>query len=241
MNILIIQAHMASTRLPNKIMKEICGKKVLLHDYNRCCRVKNVDKVIIATSTNKENDAIEDFCKENNIECFRGSENDVLDRYYECAKKYNPEYVVRVTSDCPLLEPKLIDFWLENAQKDKVEFVEEEKEIFTGFGVDMFSFEALKKMKERAVTDKQKEHVVGYYYDHKDEFFHKKYPLPDDLKYMYRDYRITLDTPEDYKLICNLYEKFYHNGYVELKQVINYIDNNKEILKINENVKQKKY
>lgn len=232
---------MASTRLPNKIMKEICGKKVLLHDYNRCNRVKNVDKIIIATSTNKENDAIESLCRENNIECFRGSENDVLDRYYECAEKYNPEYVVRVTSDCPLLEPKLIDFWLENAQKDKVEFVEEEKEIFTGFGVDMFSFEALKKMKERAVTDKQKEHVVGYYYDHKDEFFDKKYPLPNELNYMYRDYRITLDTPEDFELIKFLYEKFYENDYVELEKVMKYIDENKDILKINENIKQKEY
>lgn len=241
MNIIIIQAHIGSTRLPGKVMKELCNKKILLHDYNRCKMVRNVDKVIIATSKNSENDVIEEFCSNNNIECFRGAENNVLDRYYECAKKYNPEYIVRVTSDCPLLEPKLIEYWLENAVRDKVEFVEEEKEIFTGFGVDLFSFNALKKMYNRATTDKQKEHVVGYYYENKEEFFHKKYPLPIELNYLYRDYRLTLDTQEDFELINRLYNKFYKDGFVDLKQVIEYIDNNKKILKINSGIRQKKY
>lgn len=241
MNIIIIQGHMGSTRLPGKIMKKICDKEVLLHVYNRCKKVENVDKVIIATSTNKENDDIEQFCKKNNIECFRGAESDVLDRYYECAKAYNPEYVVRVTSDCPLLEPKLIEYWLENAMKDKIEFVEEEKEIFTGFGVDLFSFGALMKMKEKATEDKQKEHVVGYYYDHKEEFFDNKYPLPDNLKYLYRDYRITLDTQEDFELIECLYNKFYEDGFADLEKVMNYIDEDGDVLKINWMVKQKEY
>lgn len=241
MNIIIIQGHMGSTRLPGKIMKKICNKEVLLHVHNRCKKVRNVDKVIVATSTNIENDEIEKFCKQNDIEYFRGAESDVLDRYYECAKRHNPEFVVRVTSDCPLLEPKLIDYWLENAIKDKIEFVEEEKEIFTGFGVDLFSFGALLKMKEKAIEDKQKEHVVGYYYDHKDEFFDKKYPLPNELKYLYRNYRITLDTKEDFELIEHLYNKFYENEFVDLEKVMNYIDENSEILKINEMIKQKKY
>ncbi|WP_050606991.1 cytidylyltransferase domain-containing protein [Clostridium niameyense] len=243
MNLLIIQAHMGSTRLPGKIMKNICGKEVLLHVYERCKRANTIDEIIIATSKNKENDLIEEFCNKNNIECFRGSENNVLDRYYECCKLYKPniDIVVRVTSDCPLLEPKLIDFWVQNLYKDKLEFVEEEKEIFTGFGLDVFTFEALCKMKECAVTDKQKEHVVGYYYDNKDNFTHKVYPLKDELKYLYRNYRLTLDTREDLELIKVIYEKFYNNNYVDLREVINYIDNNKEILDINKFINQKQY
>lgn len=241
MNLIIIQAHMGSTRLKGKIMKKICGKEVLLHVYERCLRVENADKVIIATSTNSENDEIEEFCNEYNIECFRGAESDVLDRYYECIRQYDPKYIVRVTSDCPLLEPKLIDYWLSNAEKDNIEFVEEEKELFTGFGIDIFSYDALVKMKKRAYKDKQKEHVVGYYYDNKDEFIHKSYHLNADLKYLYRTYRLTLDTIEDFKLIDSLYKKFYINNYIELKNVIEYLDKDKNILGINKNVEQKNY
>lgn len=241
MNILIIQAHMGSTRLPGKIMKEICGERVLWHVYNRCSKVKLVDKVIIATSKDNDNDEIGNFCKANNIECFRGSEKDVLDRYYECAKEYNPQFIVRVTSDCPLLEPKLIDYWIENAMKDNIDFVDEEKEIFIGSGVDIFSFKALRIMKEKAVLDKQKEHVVGYYYDNREEFFDKKYRLPKELEYLYRNYRLTLDTKEDFELITKLYDMFYESNFVNLEKVISYIDNNLDVLKINSNIQQKKY
>lgn len=241
MNIIIIQAHFGSTRLPGKVMKKICNREVLLHVYDRCSKVKNVNKVIIATSINKENDVIEELCKENNIELFRGEESDVLDRYYMCSKQYEPDFIVRVTSDCPLLEPKLIDYWLENAMKDKVEFVEEEKELFTGFGVDLFSFDALVKMKENAETDRQKEHVVGYYYENKSKFYHKKYPLPMELKYVYNEYRLTLDTNEDFKLLVELYNKFYKNGFVELESVVNYINENEDILGFNKMIKQKEY
>lgn len=241
MNILIIQAHMGSTRLPGKVMKKICGKEILMHVYTRCKKVKLVDKVIIATSTDKDNDEIERFCELNEIECFRGAEKDVLDRYYECAKIYDPHFIVRVTSDCPLLEPKLIDYWLENAMKDNIDFVDEEEEIFTGSGVDIFSFKALEIMKEKAFTEKQKEHVVGYYYDNKDEFFDKKYRLPKELQHVYRDYRLTLDTKEDFELIEELYSRFYEDDFVNLDKVISYIDKNIDILRINENIKQKKY
>lgn len=241
MNLLIIQAHMGSTRLPGKIMKKICNKEVLLHVYERCTRAKVVDKIVIATSKNKENNKIEEFCIKHNIECFRGSEGDVLDRYYECAKKYNPDIIIRVTSDCPLLEPKLIDFWISNMLKDSIDFIEEEKEIFTGFGLDIFTSNALTKMKQNATLEKQKEHVIGYYYDNKDKFKHKSYQLTDELKYLYRDYRLTLDTKEDFELIKLLYEKFYNNNYVKLEDVIAYLDNNKEVLNINKNIKQNKY
>lgn len=241
MNLVIIQAHMASTRLPAKVMKKIKDKEVLLHVYERCLEAKKVDKVVIATSTNKENDKIEDFCKKYNIECFRGAENDVLDRYYKCAKLYNPDMIIRVTSDCPLLEPKLIDYWISNMEKDKIEFIEEEKELYTGFGLDIFSMEALEKMKKFSTIDKQKEHVIGYYLDNVKEFTRKKYPLKEDLKYLYRPYRLTVDTLEDFNLINMLYEKFHKNNFVDLKEVMTFIDENKEVLDFNNDIKQKNY
>lgn len=241
MNLLIIQAHMGSTRLPGKIMKKICNKEVLLHVYERCIRAKLVDKIVIATSKNEENNVIEEFCIKHNIECFRGSENDVLDRYYECAKNYSPDIIIRVTSDCPLLEPRLIDFWVSNMLKDSIDFIEEEKEIFTGFGLDIFTNNALTKMKQNATLEKQKEHVIGYYYDNKDKFKYKAYQLTDELKYLYRNYRLTLDTKEDFELIKLIYEKFYNDDYVDLKKVIYYLDKNMSLLDINKNINQKNY
>ncbi len=232
---------MGSTRLPAKVMKKIKDKEVLLHVYERCLKAKKVEKVVIATSTNKENDEIENFCKRYNIECFRGAENDVLDRYYKCAKVYNPDIIIRVTSDCPLLEPKLIDYWVSNMESDQIEFVEEEEELYTGFGLDIFSMKALEKMKKFSTEDKQKEHVIGYYLDNANEFSRKKYPLEESLKYLYRPYRLTLDTLEDFNLINMLYEKLYKNNFIDLKEVINFIDDNKDILNLNNNIKQKNY
>lgn len=241
MNLAIIQAHMGSTRLPGKIMKKLMGKEVLIHVYERCIRAKSLDKVIIATSKNKENDAIEFLCNKYGIECFRGQEEDVLDRYYQCASNYNPNIIIRVTSDCPLLEPKLIDFWISNMKKDNIEFIEEEDKIYTGFGLDIFTMEALRKLKKMSTKKNQKEHVVGYYLENKEEFKSKKYPLKDELSYLYRDYRLTLDTIEDYELIKKIYEKFYHDEFVNLSEVIKYIDNNKEVLNINKGINQKIY
>ncbi|WP_252246670.1 spore coat protein [Clostridium sp. ZBS4] len=241
MNLVIIQAHMGSTRLPAKVMKKIKDKEVLLHVYERCLKAKKVDKVVIATSTNKENDEIENFCKKHNIECFRGAEDDVLDRYYKCAKVYDPDIIIRVTSDCPLLEPKLIDYWVSNMENDQIEFVEEEKELYIGFGLDIFSMQALEKMKKFSTEDKQKEHVIGYYLDNANEFSRKKYPLEEDLKHLYRPYRLTIDTLEDFNLINMLYGKLYKNNFVDLKEVINFIDDNKDILNLNNNINQKNY
>ena len=241
MNLGIIQAHVGSTRLPGKVMKKIVDKEILIHVYDRCKRAYKIDKLIIATSINKENDIIEEICNKYKIECFRGSENDVLDRYYQCAINHKPNIVVRITSDCPLLEPKLIDYWIENMERDSVEFVEEEDKLYTGFGIDIFTMGALTKLKNNSKDPKQKEHVVGYYLEHKNEFSKKIYPLNENLQYIYRPYRLTLDTIEDFNLIKFIYEKFYNNNYVDLKEVINHIDENIDILNVNSEIKQRKY
>jgi spore coat polysaccharide biosynthesis protein SpsF len=244
MNIIIIQAHMASTRLPGKVMKELCGKEVLYHVYKRCTLAKSIDKVIIATSTDTDNDSIEIFCDHNMIECFRGSESDVLDRYYACASKYNANIIVRVTSDCPFVEPKLIDHLVDNIQLDNnVEFVKEQKGLFLGHGLDIFRMSALVKLKHCSITNKQKEHVIGYYLDNPEDFISKEYSIPNSLSYLLREYRLTLDTFEDYEIIKYLYNRFYNleEEFVHLESVIDFIDENQDILNINKNIQQKKY
>jgi spore coat polysaccharide biosynthesis protein SpsF len=244
MNIIIIQAHMGSTRLPGKVMKDLCGKAVLYHVYQRCKQAETIDKVIIATSTDEDNDYIELFCKQNNIDCFRGSESDVLDRYYRCALQYNVDIVVRVTSDCPFVEPKLIDYIVTHLQtENNIEFVKEQDGLFLGHGLDIFRLNALIKMKQQATIAKQKEHVIGYYLDYPEEFVSKEYKVPRSLDYLKRSYRLTLDTFEDYQLIKFLYEKFYklEQDFVNLEDVIHFIDEHQELLSINNKVQHKQY
>ena len=106
---IIIQARVNSTRLPNKVLLEINGKPLIEHVINQISAAKMVDYCIVATSTNPKDDKIVDFCERKKIRYFRGSEEDVLDRYYQSAKKYQANTIVRLTSDCPLIDPKLID------------------------------------------------------------------------------------------------------------------------------------
>ena len=238
----MIQAHMLSTRLPGKVLLDLNGKSVLYHVYNRCKQAAMVDKVIILTSHHPANDVLVDFCELNGIECFRGSENDVLDRYYEGSKAYPSDIIVRVTSDCPLIEPKLIDYWVENMIKDKVEFIKDEEKLFEGFGVDVFTRTALERMKKCATKTRQTEHVVGYFFDYPGEFKFKSYPLPQELTYLYSKHRLTLDTSSDYELIKLLYDKFNtFEGLVDLKKVMEYLDENRDEANINQHIIKKDY
>src|SRR4030042_3062455 len=102
--IAIVQARMGSTRLPGKVLMDIVGKPMLWHIVNRLSYCNLINKIIVATCVSQKDDAIEDFCKRNNIVCYRGSQDDVLDRYYQAAKTYKPDAVVRITADCPLIE-----------------------------------------------------------------------------------------------------------------------------------------
>lgn len=243
MKIGIIQAHMGSKRLPGKVMKKVQGKTILEHVYDRAKKSKILDLVVIATSLDKDNDIIEELCKEKNIQIFRGSEEDVLDRYYVCANKYKADTIVRITSDCPLIEPKLIDYYLTKFDIESFEFVDGDSELYLGSGIDIFSMRCLEKLKKRSISKRQKEHVVGYYLENKNEFLSQKIKISDELKFLLRNYRLTLDEIKDFEIINYIYEKFYFNGYVDLKKVIEFLDDieNESILKINSNIKQKKY
>ena len=113
MNIAIIQARMGSSRLPGKVLMELDGKPLLEFMYNRVIKSKLIDKIVVATTTKKSDDPIIDLCRRNKISFYRGSESDVLDRYYKTAIKYNPKTIIRLTSDCPLIDPNLIDRTIE--------------------------------------------------------------------------------------------------------------------------------
>ena len=123
MNVAIIQARLSSSRLPGKIFLEVCGKPLLEHMIARVKHSKKLDEVIVATSTNKMDDLIKEWCKKNQIKCFRGPEQDVLKRYKLANDFINGDTIIRLCSDCPLIDPKVIDDVLEIYEGNNFDFV----------------------------------------------------------------------------------------------------------------------
>ena len=230
MIIAIIQARMGSTRLPGKVLKEINGKPMLSYLLDRVKQSKKLDKVIIATSTLDKDDAIELYCKEKDIECFRGSEDDVLSRYYECAKEYNPDIVVRITADCPLQDPQIIDSVIQKFEDSKVEYCANTVPVKTntypdGTDVEVFSMEALTKAYNEVKDAHFREHVTFQFWQ-TDEYKSVQYVGNKD----YSKYRITVDYPEDFEVVKFIFDELKkRKSFGYLDEVIEIIDNNEDI------------
>lgn len=243
MIVCIIQARIGSTRLHGKVMKELRGKTVLSHVVDRVKRSKRLDKVIIATTKNKEDDEIVNECKKIGVEYHRGSVDNVLSRYYEVANNENADIIVRVTSDCPLIDPEIIDEMIKYFEKENevghIDYLSNSIiETFPrGFDVEIFTYDSLREAYNNAKLDYEKEHVTPYIYMNKDKFIIKNFSNDKN----YSQYRLTLDTIEDYILINNIYEHLYiENQIFYFKDIINYLNQNPNISQINKDIKQKK-
>jgi len=232
----IIQARMGATRLPGKVMMEIDGISLLKIMLSRVMKSKLLDKVIIATSTSPLDNKIEDFCKMNGYESFRGSENDVLSRYYECAKKYNADVIVRLTADCPLIDPlvidKLIKLYFESSVDYGANTVPPETSTFPdGSDVEVFSIRALEKANTVAHDPKDREHVTFYFWKYNNGFKTVQLNCNED----WSKYRFTVDYPEDFDVIkCIMKELSKRNIFGHLKDIIEIFDLNPEIKQKNE-------
>ena len=150
----IVQAGMGSTRLPGKVLKKVCGKPLIEILLYRLSQSKKTDKIILATSENKENDILAETVEKLGFDIFHGREDDVLDRYYEAAKPYSPEAVVRITGDCPIIDPQLVDEVIGLYQENKVDYASnaEPPTFPDGLDTEVFSFKALKISWEQATT-----------------------------------------------------------------------------------------
>ena len=169
----IIQARMGSTRLPGKVMKKLDGKHTVL--YYVLQQIENsrlVDKVVIATTTLKEDDAIVNFAKEMDVDYFRGDSQDVLDRYYQCARQYSFPVVVRITSDAPLVDPEITDQVIKEFVDSEYDYVcnTQPRTFPQGTETEVFSFSALEKIWSKAKLPSEREHVTPYFYTHPEEF-----------------------------------------------------------------------
>ena len=174
-NLCIIQARTGSTRLPGKVLMKVNGKTLLEYEIKRIKQSKKVDKIVVATSTKKNDDKIANLCKKIGVDCFRGSEKNVLDRYYQCSLKY-PEYgnIIRISADCPLIDPKVIDKVVTAFEKNKkFEYVSNvlEETFPYGLAVEVFSRRALLLAAKNAKSAFDKEHVTPYIWrNHPDDF-----------------------------------------------------------------------
>jgi spore coat polysaccharide biosynthesis protein SpsF len=243
MNIVcIVQARTGSSRLPNKVLMSICNKTVLEHDIERLKRIKNINKIIIATTIEPDDIAIVNESNRIGIQSFRGSENDVLSRYYYAAKENNADAIVRVTSDCPLIDSiiseNIIQFYIDN--ESKYDYVSNtlDRTFPRGLDTEVFSFKSLEKAFNEAKRQRDREHVTPYIWDNPMLF--RLFQYKNDIDFS--DLRWTLDTIEDFQLIERIYNLIYekkeHN--FNMNEVLNLYKLYPELRNINNNIKQKK-
>lgn len=227
---------MGSTRLPGKIMLDLAGKPVLFRVIERCLKSTEPHLVVVATSTDPLDDAVHDLCVREGIEVFRGNLLNVLARYHQCALRYKLDVIVRVTADCPLIDPFIIDESIRLFREKRVAYVSNclERNFPRGLDCEVFSFAALADAYQNAVREEEKEHVTPYIIKKGKTL---AYPMPP----LYRgEMRLTLDEQADYDLLKMLYEKFNRaDRIIDVRDVIVYLHKHPELVQINAGVAQK--
>ena len=202
----IVQARLGSTRFPSKIIQTIDDQSTVL-DYviNQTLYSKNIENLVIATTTLDEDDSIVDFTNNKNIPCFRGNPTDVLDRYYQCAKKFSFSSIVRITSDCPLVDPTIIDQAVEIFQNSSYDYVSNVHPITypVGIAVEIFSFESLENAWKNAKLPSEREHVTPFLYNN--NHFFKIFNIENSQNAS--SIRITIDYPHDLELVRKIASK----------------------------------
>lgn len=231
----IIQARVSSTRLPNKVFANIDGEPLLWHVVNRLKQSTYLDDIVIATTDNIADDLIEQWASENKISCFRGSENDVLKRYYDTAKNNNSTTIVRITADDPFKDYEIMDEVINQFILEKADFACNNfpPSYPEGLDVEVFSFSALETAYKNSVSDFEKEHVTQYFYKNSNDF--NIISIKNEINLS--NLRWTIDTKEDLEMTRKIYNKFTDNKSIFLmKDILKILDENPEILEINKKV-----
>ena len=233
--ITIVQARMSSSRLPGKVMKSIIDQPILKLQLERMSFSKRCGQIVVATSLNQSDDIIEKFCLENQIEVFRGDENDLLDRHYQCARKYEAEIVAKIPSDCPLIDARIMDKVFEFFFDHNYDFVSNLHPATypDGNDVEIFTIEALEKANKGAKKSLEREHTTPYFWENPQLFSIGNVSWERHLDYS-MSHRFTLDYIEDFHFIARVYEELYHkNKNFSLDEILNLLENKPDIYLIN--------
>jgi len=208
----IVQARTTSKRFPKKVLKDLpygSGVTVLEHVIKRLKKSNMLAEIIVATTINPEDDPIVEISRKEGVKCFRGSEKDVLGRYYQCARKNNIDIIARITSDCPCIDWNVVDKAINKLLKDSLDYVGVERSYPHGCGdVEVFTFSSLEVAHREANRDFEREHVCPYIYKTAPQKFRIALMKAETSLYA-PDIRVTLDTPEDYALLCVVFEYLY--------------------------------
>ena len=230
----IIQARMGSERLPGKVLLELCGKSVLEHLVERLSYAKRIDRLVVATTTNPLDDALVEAMKRIGQPVFRGSENDVLERFYMAAQQTPGDIILRFTADNPLIDPALVDDAIECFRPDYLRF---------GLGrplgtvLELFTIQALNEAQRLATSAEHREHVTPFLYKNPQYFACFEHRTKEN----HENLRWTIDTSEDYELVKEIYQMLYpDNPRFSFADILNAYENNPHWNNLNTHVVQRK-
>jgi len=231
----IIQARMSSTRLPNKVLKTIVGKPMLALQIERIKQSKLINKIIVATSTQTADDDIAQLCKTLNIDCFRGSLTDVLARYYQCTDKYPTDHIVRLTADCPLTEPQIIDDVITLHLQSKSDYTSNCRLpcLPDGLDVEVFTKSALVFSHQKAIKPSEREHVTQFMRNHGNLFKLTDFHYKPDLSQL----RWTVDETNDFEFVTQVYQYLYpQKPQFTMHDILTLLNEKPELNTINQNI-----
>jgi spore coat polysaccharide biosynthesis protein SpsF len=202
---IVIQARMGSSRLPGKILMRIGQKTLLEHIFFRLAFLKHQAQIVLATSSSEKDNIVEDFCRLNGIPCFRGSEFNVLERYYFCAKRYQFHHIIRLTADNPFTDIEELDCLIDLYLQEKADYSHSFHVLPVGTGAEIFFFKALEDSFRKGKEPHHLEHVNEYILEHPQEF---RIAALEEVPSKKRrpDIRLTIDTKEDYLQACYIVE-----------------------------------
>ncbi|WP_188208268.1 cytidylyltransferase domain-containing protein [Alkalibacillus aidingensis] len=235
----IIQARMSSTRLPGKVLKAVLNRPLLHYQLDRLQRASMLDEVVVATTENSTDDAIVDFCQQVDIPVYRGSKEDVLSRYVEAARFFNADVIVRLTSDCPVIDPVIVDRIVQCFRSSKSDYVSNTmiRTYPRGMDTEVLNQSTLETLHQKATTPTDREHVTSYMLKHLNEFDVEQVKHKEDLSH----YRWTVDTPEDFELIKRIIEHIYPtNSHFTMEDILDLLKEHPSWVNINAHIEQKR-
>lgn len=239
MNVLgVIQARISSERLPRKVLKKISGKPMLVHVIERLKRSKMVYQILLATSNEPEDAILKDIADKCNIHFFTGPLSNVLERFLQVGRSYNAKNIVRICGDNPLVDYEYLDIMIYQHLRERADYTYNDSDIPLGTAGEVVSLDALEKIDHLTTERCYREHVTTYFLEFKERF--KVWPVAPPLYLRGKNFRLTVDTEEDLKLIRKIYKSFYkENKIIDLKKVIDFLEKDTNLLSINMNIKQR--
>ena len=241
--IAIIQARMGSSRLPGKVLKDVVGVPMLMRQVVRVRRAQTIGRVVVATTIDHQDDPVADMCRSYGIPVYRGEPLDVLDRYYQAAGLFGAETIVRLTGDCPLIDPQEIDRTVKAFMAARADFAANrlpppwKRTTPIGMDTEVVTFDGLARAWREADSKHTREHVMPYLYEQDGRFSVLLVDHEPDLS----RYRLTVDTPEDLSLVRLIYEFFDGNDEFSMQEMITVLDNHPDWVALNAGVVHKGY